>query len=52
MWDLRAWLWILGGPDNSFGGIVQNNIRELIAGQEIADERTAISCNDQHLFCS
>jgi hypothetical protein len=52
MWNFRAWFWILRRSDDSFGGVTQDDIRELIAGQKITDERATISCDNRYLFCS
>lgn len=51
MTNLRAGFGVVGGPDNAFDSVVQNNIGDLIAGEESSHKSSSIDCYDQNFLC-
>ncbi|KAG9768458.1 hypothetical protein KCU88_g7187, partial [Aureobasidium melanogenum] len=51
MADLRAGFWVIGGTDDALDGVVQDDVGDLVAGEEGADECATVNCDDEHLFC-
>lgn len=50
MANLRTGLWVIGRSDNSLDGIVQNDVGDLVTGQQCANQRSPIDCNDENLL--
>lgn len=51
MIDLGAGFWIFGGSDYTLDGLAEDNVRQLIAGEKIADQCSTIGCDDKDLLC-
>jgi hypothetical protein len=48
--NFRAWLGVILRSNNSFDRFIQDDVGELIAGKENADQRPAIGSNDKNLL--
>jgi hypothetical protein len=49
--DLRTGFFVVLGPYYALNGVAQDQVRELVAGQEISDQRPAIGGDDENLLC-
>ncbi|KAL9099241.1 MAG: hypothetical protein Q9163_005232 [Psora crenata] len=48
--DLFAVVGIITGPNDAFDGVLEDKVRELIARQEVAGQRSAVCCEDEDFF--
>lgn len=50
MTDFSTWLWIVRRSYNAFDGLVEDEIGQLIAGQQCACQGAAVGCKDEDLL--
>ena len=51
MADLRTRFGVVCRADDALDGVVQNNVGDLVAGQECADKGSPVDSDDKDLFC-
>jgi len=47
MTDFGTWLWIIRGSYNAFDGLVEDEIGQLVAGQQCACQGATVGCEDK-----
>lgn len=50
MFDLRAGFLVVGGPDDALDGLREDQVGELVAGEEEAGEGAAVGGEDEDFF--
>jgi hypothetical protein len=51
MADLRTGFGVVCRTDDALNGVVQNNVGDLVAGQECSDKCSPVDSDDKDLFC-
>lgn len=50
VFDLRAGFLVVGGPDDALDGVREDEVGELVAGEEEAGEGAAVGGEDEDFF--